>query len=637
MTVDSCLHQGKQWALRLGKDQRIRKIGRLLAWGGTGFCLSAASLGHSPQPIAMGCISAVTGWRALVMALGGALGYRFFWGFAGSQGLVWAISAGATALIFGKLRLSREIPLLIPALCALWVALTGLGFQLAGFDTPTGIFLLRVALAGASSRLFGLLVRKREKVTLWAAEGLAVLALAQIAPVPWLNFGMLAAGMLGAAGAFPAAILAGLALDLSRITRVPMTAVLSGVCVLRMIPGIPKGALRWAPGAVYLLVMGLQGAFHLIPLPGLILGGLLSVILPGMPDTARRRGRTGTAQLRLEAMSRVLSQSRLLIMEAESPPIDEEALLTRTRERACGSCPNRKSCRVPERIPREVLRRPMTENTSLPFSCRKPGRMTLEIRRSQEQYRLLRADRDRRREYRAAVSQQYFFLAEYALTLSGQLRSSGRSPVPRFTPEVSRAARGKEPENGDKFRHFPGVGGDYYLLLCDGMGTGFGAAQEAKEAIRLLENMLTAGFPAEHALESLNSLLLLRGRAGAVTVDLARIRLDTGAVTLHKWGAAASYAVCRGRTEKIGTAGPPPGIGLNTTRETVERLSLRRGEVLILASDGVDGEEILRCQGLDPEASAGELAACLLELGAAEAADDATVAVVRLHPLNLST
>ena len=637
MTVDSYLHQGRTWFRQLSADGRVRRLGRVMAWGGTGFILSAASIAHSAQPLAMGCVSAVTGWRSAVMALGAALGYRVFWGTAGSQGIIWSLSAGVTALIFGKTKLCRETPLLIPALCALLTALTGLTFQLAGFDTPTGIYLLRVAVAAGASRLFLALVRDRDRFALWAAEGIAVLALSQIAPLPWLNPGLIAAGMLGAAGQFPGALLSGLALDLARISPVPMTAVLCGVCVSRMIPGLPDWGRRCMPGAVYLLVMGLQGNVDLTPLPGLLLGGVLSVFLPAKPDTVRRRGKTAAAQLRLEAMSRVLSQTRVLMMETEGPGIDEEALLARTRERACGSCPNRKACQSPNPIPREVLRRPMLEGSSLPFSCRKSGRMLLEIRRTQEQYRLLKADRDRRREYREAVSQQYFFLSEYLLNLAELLPGGNKRNTPRFSPEVAACARGKEPENGDKFRHFPGTEGDYYLLLCDGMGTGLGAAQEAREASRLLHRMLAAGFPAEHALGSLNSLLVLRGRAGAVTVDLARIRLDTGAVALYKWGAAPSYWLCRGNAEKIGTAGPPPGIGVNTTRETVERLSLRRGEALIMVSDGMDGEEVQRRAMIDPEAAAGEMAACLLEAGAAEAADDATVAVVRLRPLNLST
>ena len=55
-----------------------------------------------------------------------------------------------------------------------------------------------------------------------------------------------------------------------------------------------------------------------------------------------------------------------------------------------------------------------------------------------------------------------------------------------------------------------------------------------------------------------------------------------------------------------------------------------------MASDGVDGEKIGRCR-ISPGASAGEMAARILEAGGVEAADDATVAVLRLHPLNLST
>jgi stage II sporulation protein E len=149
--------------------------------------------------------------------------------------------------------------------------------------------------------------------------------------------------------------------------------------------------------------------------------------------------------------------------------------------------------------------------------------------------------------------------------------------------------------------------------------------------------MLCVGFPAEQALESLNSLLILRGRAGAVTVDLARIRLDTGEATVYKWGAAPSWVAGGGGVEKIGTAGPPPGIGLNRGMEKAVRLSLKRGETLILASDGLEGEElpgrIVSCR----KAAAGELAACLLEAGAEKSADDVTVAVVRLHRSGLLT
>ena len=76
---------------------------------------------------------------------------------------------------------------------------------------------------------------------------------------------------------------------------------------------------------------------------------------------------------------------------------------------------------------------------------------------------------------------------------------------------------------------------------------------------------------------------------------------------------------------------------MQQTRETVDRLSLRRGEVLILMSDGVDGEKALRRLGIAPGGPLGEVAAKLLEWGSEEETDDATVAAIRLLPTNLST
>ena len=636
MTVDTYLHQGKRWASRLLSDPRARKTGRVLMFFGGGFFLSAASLGNFPQPFAMALISTLTGWRAAVMTLGSAAGFRLFWGQAGDIGIFWAVLAGLTALGLGKGRLAQNAPLIIPALCGLWTAAGGLLFQLLGADIPIGIYCLWVALAPLVSRIFTLLRQKREPLLIWTAQGIALLALAQVAPWPWLNLGCIAAGALAAAEAFPAAALGGLALDLSRISPVSFTAVTTAAWLTRMIPGIPDRLRRLAPGAVLLLVSILSGqsAFHL--LPSFFLGGVLSVLLPGSPKLSHRRGETGMAQVRLELMAGVLSQMQQLLLEIQDVPIDEEALMARTRERACGSCPNRKQCRFTDSIPVNLLRRPLTENTALPFLCRKPGRMILEIRRTQEQYRHLRADRERRREYRGAVTQQYGFLADFLRDTADRLPQRGTG-ARRFRVETGLAGRSREADNGDRCVQFPGTEDNYYLLLCDGMGTGLGAAQEGKEAVRLLKQMLCAGFPAEHALESLNSLLALRGRAGAVTVDLVRLQLDSGRAVIYKWGAAPSYLLRLTGTEKIGTAGPPPGLDTKSVRESVHRLSLGRGEVLIIASDGVDGEALRRRAMEIPSAAAGEMAAKLLEEGAAETSDDATVAVVRLHPALMST
>ena len=174
----------------------------------------------------------------------------------------------------------------------------------------------------------------------------------------------------------------------------------------------------------------------------------------------------------------------------------------------------------------------MMDTASLPLSCKKPGRLILELRRGQEQLRAIKADRDRQNEYRAALVQQYQFLSLFMQELSDQLPRRFQRQHPKFRAEVVMKAYAREADNGDRGIWFAGTQCRYYVLLCDGMGTGIGAAQEGQTAASLLRQMLTAGFPAEHALRSLNSLLALRGRAAAVTVDLAEVRLETGRVTV---------------------------------------------------------------------------------------------------------
>ena len=227
-------------------------------------------------------------------------------------------------------------------------------------------------------------------------------------------------------------------------------------------------------------------------------------------------------------------------------------------------------------------------------------------------------------------------MSVYLQRLSDQLPQRGERLRAYYRLEVSARSRGKERSNGDRCLAFSGTGCRYYVLLCDGMGTGLGAAQEGQSTGELLRQMLTAGFPPEHAFRSVNSILALRGQAGAVTLDLAEIRLDSGRVSLYKWGAAPSYLMGPRGTEKIGTAGPPPGLSMEDARETVRRLSLRRGEVLILVSDGAEIGEILRRGNVGPMPP-GELAQWLLEKSGAGGEDDATVAVLRLSQRRMST
>lgn len=625
----------RRWML----SQRVHALVQTAAYIGAGFLLSAASLGNAAQPLTLGLLCAVSGWPAVLVASGGMAGYMLFWGSVGTQGVLWLCLGLTAAILLGQKAFLRDMPVLMPALAGVIVAVSGVVFQLLYQQSvPLLMFFLRIALAALSTRLFTAIFEKRDPVVEWLVCGAAVLALAQVIPIPYLGFGYIAAGVLAAVGAFPAAALAGLALDLAQITPAPMTAVLCLAYMIRLIPNVKRSALCAASGIVYVVVMLLCGIYDLQPLPGLLLGGFVAYWIPKKSGLSHRRGETGFAQVRLEMASSVLSETQRLLMDVEEYPIDEEAIIARAVDRACNGCPFRNKCKSQgQKLPVDLLHKPLGNGEGLPHSCRKTGRLLQELRRGQEQLRVIRADRDRREEYRAAVTQQYHFMSEYLQDLSDALAQRTEPPKQYYQPELAMCSAAREGMNGDRCLVFAGVECKYYIVLCDGMGTGPEAARDGKIMGNMLKKLLSAGFPPEFALRSVNSLCALQGRGGAVTIDLAELRLDTGKATLYKWGAAPSYLISKGAAIKIGTATPPPGLSVTDCRETVEQLSLRRGEMLIMLSDGAEGEESLRRCLEDTALPPGELAAKILSCSRAEDMDDATVAVVRLNSLPTPT
>lgn len=634
ISIQAYVHRGQSMLRKWMLEPAVHTALRAAGYGLSGFCLSAASLAGKLVPLALALVCGCGGWPTVFAALGAVGGYLLFWGSVGYEALVW-VAAGAVASLLLEIRqLNKQMPMLLPALTSLIVAVCGLIFQTAAQDA-TGfiLYLIRVAVAFAGTWLCILVRQRRSPILDWIACGLGVFALAQIMPIPYLGLGYIAAGVLTVGAPFPAAALAGLALDLAQVTPVPMTAVMILGYLIRFLPRPPIWLRGAAPAVVYISILWLRGFTDIFPLPGLLLGGILGGFLPVFGKAGYRRGETGIMQVRLEMAAGVLSQTQQLLQEMPQSPVDEEALVDRAVARACGSCPYRKSCKDSRRIGQLsaiVLHKPLLQPEELPIVCRKSGRFLTELRRSQEQLRSIQADRQRQTEYRGALIQQYQFLSEFLQDLSDQLASRTVNSVQIYAPQVEVYGNRPEADNGDKCLRFMGTGGKYYVLLCDGMGTGMGAIQESRLAGNLLRRMLCAGFPAEYALRSLNSLCALRDRAAAVTVDMAQIHLDTGKTVLYKWGAAPSYLISRGGAERIGTVGTPPGLSVTEEWETAYRITLRRKQLLVLASDGVETDGALRCCTEGMEEPPGELAARLLACAGRAGSDDATVVMVQL-------
>jgi len=395
--------QAARWVL----GSRVQVYARALAYVAAGFFLAAGSLFHYSIPLAAALVCGCTGVAGLLTAAGSCLGYVVFWGQYGLQGVVWTGCALGISLCTGKLR--QQTALLLPALAALSVSATGVLFQVwMGQEVPLQVYLLRVLLAGGSSWLFERVLLRREPILRWLAGGLAVLSLAQVTITPWGNVGVFVAGMLMVNGAFPAAALAGVALDLAGITPVSMTAVLCAGYLVRFIPGYPRWLTGLMGGIVYLLVMNLGGEYALLPVPALLAGGLVGALLP-MPGTIpARRGETGVAQVRLEMAAGAMLQTEQLLLEVRPVPVDEDGVLQRCVGEACGGCPCRSNCKDSRKIsqlPGVILHKPLVTQEELPIVCRKSGRLLAALHRGQEQLRSIRADRLRQEEYRTAAIQ----------------------------------------------------------------------------------------------------------------------------------------------------------------------------------------------------------------------------------------
>lgn len=605
--------RGEQWLERPG----VRGAAQWAVCFGGGLLLSSVRVWGRLQPVAMGLTAACTGWRCLGAAAGSSLGYLLFWGGDGLQGAAWAVGAMLLGLVLPLLPGGRATRFYLAAGCLGLVAGTAPVFGTAGAE----VLALRLLIALCSVLLAVSALSRRNRLSRWLGCGVGVMALAGCNP--WL--GWLAAGFACAAAPLPAALAAALGAELGAKASISLTgtATLSFYLQRLLPPGQWRRFAATALACGGLMALGRSWQLPLLLFTGL--GAMGGALMPWHLSAPPRRGSVGAAQVRLEQAARVFAAFQRQLLEYLPPALDIPALAQKLRRNACGSCSARAGCLEQQRMDEALL------CGDEGFQCRRAELAGAELRRSREQLRRIRADRARQEQYRMALVQQYGFLADSLQALSDHLPEQNRYGMPRYRVQVSARSRGKELADGDRVSAFPGVGCRYYVLLCDGMGTGLGAAEESRRTAQLISAMLTAGMAPGAALGSVNSQLALMERGGAVSLDLAELRLDTGRIWLYKWGAGPSWLLRRKRAVQVGNSGPPPGLGVTVGRESVSRVVMFPGDTLVLLSDGVDTTNPRAWAALARSCDPGALAARILASSASNA-DDATAVVIRLLP-----
>lgn len=595
-SVETMLMQAK----RKGEQAMEHPALRGMACFGGGLMLGGMRVFGQMQPAAVGLVTRFRGWPCCAAAAGSAVGYLLFWGQSGWLGVIWTLGAFLLALLTP----ARQSRLWLAALCVSVTA--GISLVFGGSGLPLAGRVLVAALSAFLSAW-------DSPLTKYLTWGAGVMALGCRSP----SLGALAGGFGAAALPLPGALALSLGADLGSGWYFLTLGTSLNYYISRIFPG--KEYWRGTTlAASLLLLMVLTQDRHWQLLVPAVLGGWVGAL---MPLPAPRRGRVGAAQVQLEEEARVLTRLQRQLLEWVSPSPDVAGLTEELRRDTCGVCPCRTGCMEQKGMTAQML------EGDAPFLCRKAAAVAGELSTARKMLKRMHLHRARQEEFRMALVQQYGFLADALRELSDRLPGQAARRC-RCRVQVSARSRSKQAADGDRVAAFSAPGGKFYVLLCDGMGTGSEAAAESRETAGLVRQMLRSGLSPGAALGSVNSQLALTGRGGAVTIDLAELHPDTGRVFLYKWGAQPSWLIRRRKGTAVGAAGPPPGLGVTQGRESVSRIHLFPGDTLLLLSDGIATASAPAWARIARDTPPGDLAAQILRTDAQP--DDATAVVIRL-------
>ena len=636
-----------------GREQLRLLLPCLLRFGCAFLFTGAAIQGqHLPAELCLLTVPGpgLYGFSAL---LGVCVGAVLLWDLTTAASLI-----AAAILIRSAVRIFRDTdpaahPLFLPAAAALSYALSG-GVLLAADGLPgtsPALFLLRILLCFGGSLLLRRMQERPTREAVLLLCFLLILSAGSIAPFG-LRAGITLAVWVAVRTArdgsgLTMAAVCGLALELGSISAAPMTALF---CLAALLSALSESRLPFfAPIAAPLTLLGgtlLCGTPQ--ECAATAAGIAASCILPRipftMPDAAEKRPARPVRQM-LQAAELLKDLARQL--QEDMPPLPEPSpslIFDRAADRICRSCPQFSTCwsggceayGALSRAAKPMMARGAVLREDFPLSflsrCRRIEMLLTAINQELDSVLFRRQFRHRLDESRSLLAGQFSITASYLHTASTAVTGIPRQR-PTRVPVLGMATAERRGSFicGDRGAAFRTARHLHYILLCDGMGSGYGAMEESSACVRLLQGLLTSGFSPEDALRLLNSVYLMRDDGAFSTVDLLQTDLATGKLTLWKWGSAPSYRLHDGELMKFGTALPPPGLEGTGMAERFE-LSLDAGDLLVLLSDGAAGagteEQIRTYRGRSPR----ELAARIIDQSIGED-DDRTAVVLKLQPI----
>lgn len=649
----------------------LRETGTCLTYLAAGFLLSCGRISGQPAPFSLGLLaSAGGGLRGLCALLGAVAGFLTLQPFA--QGLEMT-SAGiltfVTMYIFGSLWVTKQgwFRCLVPGIMS---GAVGAIFLLSRELTLTVVlgYAQNILLAALSPLAFDCFLRgKRRSIGSLLTLCFLVIGAAAIPMPAGLQLGVIAAVALTASGSrrvdygTAAAVGAGLglALDAALQTGGMWTLYLSAAAIGGSAAPKGHGVIRGVTFvAAFLTAVLFTGniTWNMVLMLGA--GVLLSLPVPAGVITGREE--SAVAQSAALVEQRLTDGYTALKSLYDAIGIDPDEKVEQERRhifdkaasKVCRRCTRYSQCweknsgetyqylraALSAILDRGEARR---EDFSEEFcrECRHMEGLLVALNQELDGIAYRSQCRSRTEENRLIVSRSLLHMALLLEENARQLRSDQRIPEEAYTVRVGVSARGRKGMrvSGDRGLCFHTDDGKVYTILCDGAGTGEDAGKESLLAVDALAGLIQSGMSPENAMEFLNGMYILRDSGGFATVDVLELSLISGQGTLYKWGAAPSYIKSGNVVKRVGTAAPPPGLGVGgTCGAEVIRLSLWGGDMLVLVSDGVVGDEaeaLIRSYEGENVRELSEMLVSGAEAMGGE--DDMTAAVLRIEELRV--
>ncbi len=208
--------------------------------------------------------------------------------------------------------------------------------------------------------------------------------------------------------------------------------------------------------------------------------------------------------------------------------------------------------------------------------------------------------------------------------------------APVFQAELASFSASRSGEySGDTYDIFDISPSEKYIILSDGMGTGKRARLDSVFSVSLVSRLIRCGMSVTTAHKMVNSMMRVKGwEESFATLDILRLDLYSASASLMKSGAAASY-LCRDGGLKIFSSDAFPAGILAECMPDVADLKLFDGDIIMLASDGVDPEAARKLAALSRkdltlEKICAKLGAFCTDRDGGELRDDVTIILVKI-------